>query len=221
MSALEELSRLVVTTAETTSASVVSIGRGGRGTGFVVAPDRVLTNAHNLRDRTTSVRFGDGRTEQGTVLGSDVDGDLVVLEVATGDAAPLSWADDSPAVGGVVVSVTAGGTQQRATWGQVTAIERGFRGPRGRRISGAIEHTAPAASGSSGAPVLDGDGRVCAVNTHRVDHGFYLARLADTLTVLGQPTKVSDVQKQYDDKRYAPQDAPQKLADDIEAALAT
>ncbi len=32
------------------------------------------------------------------------------------------------------------------------------------------------------------------------------AHLADTLTALGVPTKVSDVQKQYDDKRYAPQD---------------
>ena len=110
----------------------MSIGRDGRGSGFVVAPGRVVTNAHNLRDRTTSVRFADGRTVQGTVTGSDVDGDLVVLDVDTGDVAALPWSDDAVGVGDVVVAVTAGRQRLRATWGQVTGAERGFRGPRGR-----------------------------------------------------------------------------------------
>ena len=139
----------------------------------------MLTNAHNLRDRTTQVRFSDGRTVQGSVIGSDVDGDLVVLDVVTGDATPLAWSDRTAGAGDVVVTVSAGRNQTRASWGQVTAVNRSFRGPRGRPIAGAVEHTAPAASGSSGAPVLDADGRVLAVNTHRLDHGFYLARSAD------------------------------------------
>ncbi len=151
----------------------------GRGSGFVVAPGRVVTNAHNLRDRTTSVRFTDGRTAQGTVTGSDVDGDLVVLDVDTGDAPVLEWSDGTVGEGDIVVAVTAGRQRLRATWGQVTGADRGFRGPRGRQIAGAIEHTAPAPSGSSGAPVVDRDGKVVGVNTHRIDHGFYLARSAD------------------------------------------
>lgn len=181
MSVLDELTTLVRTTGEHTAPSVVSIGRHGRGTGFVVAPGRVVTNAHNLRDATTSVRFADGRSVQGRVTGRDVDGDLVVIDVDTGDALPLEWADgDGDAgPGDVVVVVTAGQHQSRAAWGQVTSAERGFRGPRGRRIGGAIEHTAPAAPGSSGAPVLDRNGNVVAVNTHRLEHGFYLARAAD------------------------------------------
>ena len=66
--------------------AVVRIGRApGRGCGIVVAAGRVLTNAHNLRDRTTEVAFADGRTEQGRIAGVDPDGDLVVLEVDTGD----------------------------------------------------------------------------------------------------------------------------------------
>ena len=32
---------------------VVTIGRDGRGTGFVLSSGRVLTNSHHLRDRTT------------------------------------------------------------------------------------------------------------------------------------------------------------------------
>src|SRR5262245_61371532 len=104
MSAIDELTTLVSTTLGASGPSVVSIGRDGRGSGFVVAPGRVVTNAHNLRDRTTSVRFSDGRTVQGTVTGSDVDGDLVVLDVDTGDTAPLAWSDNAVGAGDVVVT---------------------------------------------------------------------------------------------------------------------
>jgi serine protease Do len=179
MTALEELTDLVRRAATDAGPSVVSIGRAGRGSGFVVAPGRVVTNAHNLRDRTTSVRFTDGRTVQATITGSDVDGDLVVLDVDTADTPALGWSEEPVGEGDVVVAVTAGHQRLRATWGQVTGADRGFRGPRGRRIAGAIEHTAPSASGSSGAPVLDRAGKVVGINTHRIDHGFYLARPAD------------------------------------------
>jgi len=172
----DDLATLVRSTVERTSPSVVAIGRHGRGSGFVVSPGRIVTNAHNLRDRTTSVHFADGRSAQGTLTGSDLDGDLVVLDVDTGDAPALEWADDTVDTGDVVITVAAGRRQVRAAWGQVTAAGREFRGPRGRRIGGAIEHTAPAASGSSGAPVLDRDGDVVGINTHRLEHGFYLAR---------------------------------------------
>ena len=179
MEIIDELGRLVREAGAATAPSVVAIGRNGRGSGFVVAPGRVLTNAHNLRDQTTTVHFEDGRTVQGSVVGSDVDGDLVVLEVDTGAATPLAWSDQPVAGGDVVVTVAAGRHRRRATWGQVTATAAGFRGPRGRPIGGAIEHTAPAGAGSSGAPVVDREGRVVGVNTHRLEHGFYLARAAD------------------------------------------
>jgi S1-C subfamily serine protease len=116
---------------------------------------------------------------QATVTGSDIDGDLVVLDVDTGSAPPLPWSEQPPVEGDIVVAVTAGRQRTRATWGQITGFDHGFRGPRGRNIAGAIEHTAPSAAGSSGAPVLDREGKVVAVNTHRVEHGFYLARPAD------------------------------------------
>ncbi len=180
MGALDELSELVQTVVASAGPAVVSIGRKGRGSGFVVAPGKVVTNAHNLRDRTTQVTFADGRTAQGSVTGSDVDGDIVVIDVDTGDAEPLAWADQQVAPGDVIVAVSAGRLQQRATWGQVSAADRGFRGPRGRRIAGAMEHTAPAAPGSSGAPVLDRRSKVVGLNTHRIDYGFYLARVADS-----------------------------------------
>ena len=179
MTALDELSALVRTANDGAAAAVVSIGRHGRGTGFVVAPGKVLTNAHNLRAETTEVGFPDGRAVQGAVSGSDADGDLVVLDVDTGDVAPLEWSAEVVAPGDLVVAVTAGRHRRRAAWGQVTSTEAAFRGPRGRPIHGAVEHTAPCGAGSSGAPVLDRTGRVVGVNTHRLEHGFYLARTTD------------------------------------------
>jgi len=176
MTVIEELTDLVRAANEAASAAVVTIGSRGRGSGFVVAPGKVLTNAHNLRDRTTQVRFADGRAVQATVTGSDLDGDLVVLDVDTADIAPLTWAVEAPTTGDVVVTVTAGRHRRRVTWGQVTATETGFEGPRGRPITGALEHSAPCAPGSSGAPVLDREGHVVGINTHRLEYGFYLAR---------------------------------------------
>src|SRR6476620_4402422 len=116
MTALDELAELVRTTNATAGPSVVGTGRHGRGSGFVVAPGKVVTNAHNLRDETTEVHFADGRAVQATTTGSDVDGDLVVLDVDTADVTPLAWAEDPVATGDVVVAITAGGHRRRVSW---------------------------------------------------------------------------------------------------------
>ncbi|HVM01300.1 MAG TPA: S1C family serine protease, partial [Acidimicrobiales bacterium] len=51
--------------------------------------------------------------------------------------------------------------------------------PRGRRITGSVEHTAPLPRGSSGSPVVDGAGRLVGISTNRLGDGFYLALPAD------------------------------------------
>ena len=174
-----ELETLIRSTAAAAEHSVVSIGRNGRGTGFVIAADRVLTSAHNLRDQTVSVTFADARTEQASVHAQDADGDLAVLAVPTGDAPPLSFSAIVPELGTAVVALGRGGHRGRATLGFVSGLDRSFHGPRGRVVRGSIEHTAPLARGSSGGPVFDASGLVIGVNTHRIGDGFYLARLAD------------------------------------------
>ncbi len=161
--------------------AVVRVGRhGGRGCGVVVAKDRVLTNAHILRDRTNSVAFADGRSVQGEITAVDPDGDLAVLAVDTGTVSPILWSEASTATGDVVF--TAARTpvgDVRVTFGMVSGGERAFRGPRGRRVSGSLEHTAPLARGSSGSPVVDDEGRMVGLNTARLSEGLYLALPAD------------------------------------------
>lgn len=164
-----------------TAGAVVRIGRhGGRGCGLVVGPDAVLTNAHNLRDRTTEITFAGGRRAQGAVLAADVDGDLVVLTVDTGDVVPLTWSPEAGQPGDVVYAVarTAQGGS-RVTVGFISSVDGRLRGPRGRDTATTIEHTAPLAQGSTGGPLLDPEGRLVGVNTSRLEHGFTVALPAD------------------------------------------
>lgn len=176
---LEELEAAATSAADHVGPATVAIGRAGRGSGVVVAGDRVLTNAHNLRDRTTQVTFADGRAEQGSLLAVDAGADLAVIEVDTGDIEPVAWAEQVPGVGAAVLAVSRGHGGARVTVGFVSGVQRSFRGPRGRRIDGGLEHTAPMARGSSGGPLVDLQGRLVGLNTHRLGEGFYLAQAAE------------------------------------------
>lgn len=172
MNVLNELQGAVVAAAGTTGPATVAVGRGA---GMVIAPDRILTNAHNLTGPTATVRFADGRTAEADVTAADLDGDLAVLTADTQDISPVTWADHAPTLGAAVLALGAPRRgPARVTVGFVSTTERRFRGPRGRRLTG-MEHTAPVGRGSSGGPVVDIDGRVVGIDTHRRGDGFYLA----------------------------------------------
>jgi serine protease Do len=181
MGVIDELGRAAATVVRTVGPSVVRIGRGGgRGCGVVIADGLVATNAHNLRGEEALVTFAGGRSAVATVAGVDMDGDLTVLRVDTGDAPAVRWADGTAATGQVVFAVARGAAGgERVSFGLVSATERAFRGPRGRRIKGSLEHTAPLPRGSSGSPVVAEDGSVLGLNTNRLGDGFYLAMPVD------------------------------------------
>jgi serine protease Do len=181
MAVLDALQSAVARVADRAGPAVVGIGdRWGRGSGVVIGEGIVLTNAHNVRGDTVTVAFGDGRTSEATVAGVDADGDLAVLRVDTGQTRALDWADSEASLGTPVFALAnPGGRGLRVTFGLISGTERAFRGPRGRRIAGSIEHTAPLARGSSGGPVVDAEGRFVGLNTNRAGDGFYLAIPAD------------------------------------------
>jgi serine protease Do len=91
----------------------------------------------------------------------------------------LELAEAAPGVGAVIVALGRGGHRSRVSVGFVSGVGQTFHGPRGRAITGSLEHTAPIARGASGGPVFDRTGRVVAINTHRAGDGFYLARAVD------------------------------------------
>ena len=182
MGALDGIQEEIQSVAERVGKSVVGIGqRWGIGSGVVLTNGQVLTNAHNVRADEVEVTFPDGRTETGRVRGHDIDEDIAVLEVETGDSPAIDWpTNGTPGIGAPVFALSnPGGRGLRVTLGFVTGTERSFRGPRGRRITGSIEHDAPLLPGSSGGPVVTADGRLLGLNTHRLGEGFYLAIPAD------------------------------------------
>jgi serine protease Do len=182
MTILDEVAGNIRRLAEGAGTSVVGIGqRWGAGSGIVLGEGRILTNAHNVRGDQVTVTFADGRTAEGTVAARDIDGDLAVINADTGGIPALPWANGSPAEIGMAVFALAnpGGRGLRVTFGFVSGIERTFRGPRGRRITGSLEHTAPLLPGSSGGPVLNASGQLLGINTNRLGEGFYLAIPAD------------------------------------------
>ena len=171
---MEQLSKAMADVTATVAPSVVGVGAGGSG--VVVGGGRVLTNAHNLRGADVVVTFPDGRRTEGQAAGVDAEGDLAVVAVDTGDAPALALAGGSPRMGEAVLALAnPGGRGVRVSAGIVSALDVAFRGPGGRRLHGAIEHTAPLARGSSGGPLVDLEGRVLGVDTHRAGDGFYLA----------------------------------------------
>ncbi|MGH2462938.1 MAG: S1C family serine protease [Candidatus Limnocylindria bacterium] len=182
MGPLTEIGQAVADVAGRIGPSTVGIGNRWRGgSGVVVAKGRILTSAHNLHGDEARIYFADGREATGRVLGIDLDGDLAVLEAETGSTVPLEWGDGTALMAGtpVIALGNPAGNGARATVGFVSSVGRSFRGPHGRPVGGAVEHTAPLKSGSSGGPIVDADGKLLGINTLRLGGGFYLAIAAD------------------------------------------
>jgi len=179
LSVINEIQSEIAELAGKQGAAVVGIGRGWRfGSGAVIAPNRVLTAAHHVRSEGVSVSFAEQWSETAELVGVDRDLGLALLEVDTGEIEPLSWAPADAEVGigtAVVALANPGGRGLRASLGFVAAADRGFRGPRGRRVSGAIEHTATLPRGSAGGPLFDTDGRLLGVNALRLEGGLIVA----------------------------------------------
>lgn len=181
MSVLAEIESTLQSILERSGPAVVGLGRGwGTGSGVVIAPDLVLVSAHGLREDTIDVAFADGSRREGTVGGADRDLDLAVIRVQTGGVEPLEWSAQSPKAGQAVIALAnPGGRGVRVSFGFISAVDRSFRGPRGRRVAGALEHSAPLPRGSAGSPLLDTAGGLLGVNAVRADGGLILATPAD------------------------------------------
>ena len=170
---LEQAAREV---ASTVLPSVVGIGRNSRGSGVVVAtepgphqrpqPPRPH-HPGDLRRRSIGAGRRGRRRHVGRPRGPRgrhrrrAGGHVV----RRGPRPRARWSSPSPAACGA----------SRISFGIVSGTGRTFRGPKGRPVAGAVEHTAPLARGSSGGPLVDRHGAVVGLNTHRLGDGFYLA----------------------------------------------
>ncbi|MCH2495936.1 MAG: serine protease [Erythrobacter sp.] len=167
------------------------------GTGFAVATDKVVTNAHVVRDALRDevmkigiVPTGGGEAVYGQLIAVSTRNDLALIRI-TGDLRlpPLAIAGGLPPDSGEVTSVGYPMNVDRAQGLDISDIfrsqppvkSRGFiSGARPSRQFDTILHTAPIARGNSGGPLLDACGRVVGVNSFGADNDggdaeFYFA----------------------------------------------
>jgi hypothetical protein len=167
------------------------------GTGFAVAPELIVTNAHVVAeardDRTLSIGIvpsDGGNAIYGRLMAWSPENDLALLSTTspmnlsplTISGSDMSDAEGVTAVGFPMNVDRAQGLGNRELFlPQPPVKSRGFlSGHRPTRDFDTILHTAPVARGSSGGPLLDNCGRVVGVNSfgaesNGTDAEFYFA----------------------------------------------
>ncbi len=137
----------------------------GRGTGFFVAADTIVTNAHVVEGHAyVTVRLANGATLNGRVLRTDDSVDLAAIH--TTDARPgqtvLALSTEPARVGQEVIAIGSPlGLQNTVTRGIVSALRRAG-------AATLVQTDAAINPGNSGGPLLNGQGRVVGVATMRM-----------------------------------------------------
>jgi serine protease Do len=158
--------------------AIIGLREGSRGgSGVIVAAGVAVTLARNVHHDELTVRVANVDLAA-RVAGVDPTIDLAVLRFESPPSTkPVGWAEDGGVGIGFEVYALAdpSGHGLRASHGSVSSAPIGLRGPAGRIIDGAIEHTAPLPRGSGGSPLLNADGLILGLNAIRRDEGFVVA----------------------------------------------
>lgn len=156
------------------SVVVVRTAKGSLGTGVIVGEDgTVLTANHVISDRSAvNLIFADGTKSAATVAAADPKHDVATLLPATLPQpivpATLGGAAE---VGGAVVAIgNPLGLTYSVSTGVVSATGRTAK-TNGGTFSGLIQFDASVNPGSSGGPLLDGDGNVIGIVLSIADPG--------------------------------------------------
>ena len=159
----------VVARAVASTVNVESEGCGGlhEGSGFTVAPDTVVTNAHVVAGgERIRLRRPDGRLVRATIVSFDDDRDLAVLSAPELGLPPLPIGEAVEGAQGAVLGYPGGQNTVRVApaviWDEQPTIGRDiYGGDRTRRQ--VLFLAAALRSGDSGAALIDTSGRVVGV----------------------------------------------------------
>jgi S1-C subfamily serine protease len=148
------------------SPAVVSVERGGQGSGLLFTPDGyILTNAHVV-DGARRVRVGlrQGDVRDARVVGKDPRTDIAVLQVDGHEMPTLPLADRAR-VGQVVVAIGNPLSLRRSiSLGVISALDRGLPTRHGG-LDGLLQTDAAINPGNSGGPLVSASGEVIGIAT--------------------------------------------------------
>lgn len=171
------------------------------GSGFVVAPNRVMSNAHVVAGSESVTVEADGKTYDATVVSYDPNADISILDVPGLPETPLQFDMQEAATGtDAVVMGYPGGGEFTATPARIREIIQ-LNGPD-------IYHTTTVTrevytirgtvrQGNSGGPLIDKDGKVLGVvfgaAVDDADTGFVLTanEVAKQMAKVGNTQRVS------------------------------
>jgi S1-C subfamily serine protease len=143
----------------------------GEGSGFVVDTlGHIVTNNHVVEDTTELlVTFYEGTTVPASVVGTDPDSDLAVIQVdmPAESLRPVVWGDsESVRVGQRAIAIgNPFGYENTLTTGIISGLSRSLPATTGYRIPEIIQTDAAINPGNSGGPLLNSQGEVIGVNT--------------------------------------------------------
>lgn len=145
-------------------------GRGGTGSGVVIAPDGlVLTNAHVVNGaREVRLTDTEGRTTEARLLGIDPDTDLALLRADAARSLAFAPLGDSKSLRRGRLAIAIGnplGFESTVTAGVISALGRSLRATTGRMIEDVIQTDAALNPGNSGGPLVSSRGEVIGINT--------------------------------------------------------
>ncbi|HRX03074.1 MAG: trypsin-like peptidase domain-containing protein [Anaerolineae bacterium] len=149
----------------------------GQGSGFVWDNQgHIVTNNHVVEGTSqVMVSFADGDRAIGTVLGTDPESDLAVVEVdvPAANLKPVTLGDsDKLSVGQLAVALgNPFGLDNTMTAGIISALGRNINSGNSQfSIPRVIQTDAPINPGNSGGPLLDRSGEVIGINTQIVSN---------------------------------------------------
>jgi S1-C subfamily serine protease len=187
---LSALSDQLAALVEQASAFVVSVdARHGRAaSGFIFAPDRVLTADHVLeRDDRIRIRIGDRRLDA-TIAGRDPGTDVAVLRVdGLGGTPPPRGDSVKPGQLVLAVSRTPTAATPAAGLGVVAALGGPLRTGRGVPLRQVFRTSASTYPGASGCAILDTSGRVIGMSTSGLLRGLPVVIPAEQLWEIATP----------------------------------
>ncbi|HEX6162332.1 MAG TPA: S1C family serine protease [Vicinamibacterales bacterium] len=178
---------------------------GGRGSGFFVRHDTLITNEHVVEgDSYVTLQKSDGSTVSARVETRSAALDLAILKVATPSVSqaviPMGTARGLKPGQEIIVIGSALGTLQNSV---SRGIVSGLRNSGGATL---VQTDAAANPGNSGGPMLDRTGSVIGVTTFRfkdaegLNFGVAIEHVRDLLegrqTIVGSARGLSDIQSQ-------------------------
>lgn len=169
------------------------------GTGFVVAPNRVMSNAHVVAGSDSVTIEVDGQEYDADVVSYDPDADISILDVPNLPSAPLQFVDTeaTPGTDGIVLGYPGGGPFT-ATPARVREVIK-LNGPDIYRNTTVTREVytirGTVRQGNSGGPMINRQGKVLGVvfgaAVDDVDTGFVLT----AQEVARQMAKVGNVER--------------------------